>query len=140
MEKNEKIGFLYSFLLDYPFKEIHGIFPLSEMVVVLFNESCLNSKEQCQKAMRKWDEEFSDPLAIVVHNEKMSQVSLNKKLMETKKMLEFTYYQGYRQMVEFEYTQDWVHIDPFLAPPEQRAWVDMLNNHDLRKNKKMVVR
>ena len=138
MEKNEKIGFLYAFLSDYPFKEIHGIFPLSEMVVVLFNESCLNSKEQCQKAMRKWDEEFSDPLAIVVHNEKMSQVSLNKKLMETKKMLEFTYYQGYRQMVEFEYTQDWVHIDPFLAPPEQRAWVDMLNNHDLEKIKKWL--
>lgn len=131
VESREKIGMLFSFLADYPFKELHGIFPLSDRVVVLFKETCQNSKEQCQKAMRKWEEEFSDPLAIVIRDEKSPHISLNKKFLETKKMLEFTYYQGYRQIVEFKYTTDWVHIDPFLTPPEQRAWVDMLTNHDI---------
>jgi YesN/AraC family two-component response regulator len=130
-ENSEKIGMLYSFLSDYPFKELHGIFPLSDRVILLFKEACQNSKEQCQKAMRRWEEEFSDPLAIAIRNEKSPHISLNEKFLETQKMMEFTYYHGYRQIIEFENTADWVHIDPFLAPPEQRAWVDMLANHDI---------
>lgn len=131
IENNNHVGMLYSFLSDYPFRELHGIFPLSDRVVLLFKETCQNSKEQCQKAMRKWEEEFTDPLAIVVRNEKSPHISLNEKFLETQKMLEFTYYHGYRQIVEFEFTHDLVHIDPFLTPPEQRAWVDMLVNHDI---------
>jgi two-component system, response regulator YesN len=131
VENSEKVGMLYSFLSDYPFKEIHGIFPLSDRVVLLFKETCKNSKEQCQKAMRRWEDEFSDPLVIVVRNEKSPHISLHEKFLETEKMLELTYYHGYRQIIEFENTADWVHIDPFLAPPEQRAWVDMLVNHDI---------
>lgn len=131
VENSEKVGMLNSFLSDYSFKELHGVFPLSDRVILLFKETCQNSKEQCQKAMRKWEEEFSDPLAVVVRSEKSPHISLHEKFIETQKMLEFTYYHGYRQIVEFEYTADWVHIDPFLAPPEQRAWVDMLANHDI---------
>jgi two-component system, response regulator YesN len=138
IENTENIGVLYSFLSDYPFREIHGIFPLSDKIILLFKETCQNGKEQCQKAMRKWEEEFSDTLAIVVRNNHSSQVSLNEKFLETQKMLEFTYYRGYRQIVEFEYTPEWVHIDPFLAPPEQRVWVDMLANHDLEGLKKWL--
>jgi two-component system, response regulator YesN len=135
VENSEKVGLLYSFLSDYPFKELHGIYPLSDRVVLLFKETCQNSKEQCQKAMRKWEEEFSESLAIVVRNEKSPHIGLNEKFLETQKMLELTYYHGYRQIVEFEYPHDWVHIDPFLAPPEQRAWVDMLANHDIEGTK-----
>lgn len=131
VENSANVGMLYSFLSDYPFKELHGIFPLNDRVVLLFKETCQNSKEQCQKAMRKWEEEFSEPLAVVIRSNKSPHISLHEKFIETQKMLEFTYYHGYQQMVEFEYTTDWVHIDPFLAPPEQRTWVDMLANHDI---------
>ena len=137
-ETIESVGILYSFLSEYPFKDIHGIFPLSDIVVLLFKENCQNSKEQCQKAMRKWEEEFSDPLAIVVRDGKTTHLSLREKYIETRKMLEITYYRGYRQIVDFEYTPDWIHIDPFLAPPEQRAWIDMLTNHDLESIKKWL--
>jgi two-component system, response regulator YesN len=138
-ENTENIDVLYSFLTDFPFREIHGIFPLSDKVVLLFKEICRNAKEQCQKAMRKWEEEFSDTLAIVIRNNKsLHQVSLNEKFLDTQKMLEFTYYRGYRQIVEFEFTPEWIHIDPFLAPPEQRVWVDMLTNHDLEGIKKWL--
>jgi AraC-like DNA-binding protein len=85
--------------------------------------------------MRKWEEEFSEPLAIVVHKGNASSQTLNQKYLQTRKILEFTYYKGYRQVVEFEDAPDWVHIDPFLAPPEQRIWVDMLTNVDLEKIK-----
>lgn len=137
-EDTEMTGTLYSFLADYPFKELHGIFPLSDMVVLLFEVRCLTIREQCQKAMRKWEEEFSDPLAIVVHTSKNHSLSLHQKYLETRKMLEFTYYQGYRQVIEFHSSPDWVHIDPFLSPPEQRLWVDMLANFDLENIKKWL--
>jgi two-component system, response regulator YesN len=137
-ETIESVGILYSFLTEYPFKDIHGILPLSDMVVLLFKANCQNSKEQCQKAMRKWEEEFSDPLAIVVRDGKTAHLSLHEKYIETRKMLEITYYRGYRQIVDFKYSPNWIHIDPFLAPPEQRTWIDMLSNHDLASIKKWL--
>ncbi|MDQ6597502.1 helix-turn-helix domain-containing protein [Bacillus salipaludis] len=137
-ENAETIGTLSSFLSEFPFKDLHGVFALSELVVLLFQESCPNITEQCQKAMRRWDEEFSEPLAIVVYTGKNPAVTLNQKYLQTQKMLEFTYYQGYKQVVEFEYSPDWVHMDPFLTPPEQRTWIDMLTNFDLEKIKKWL--
>ncbi len=134
-ETHETISILHSFLGEFPFKECHGIFALYDMVIVLFNEKCLNITEQCQKAMRKWEEEFPDPLAIVIHK---GHSTLNQKYLQTRKMLEFTYYKGYRQVMEFESPLEWIHIDPFLAPPEQRAWVDMLTNNDLEEIKKWL--
>lgn len=137
-ENIETISTLYSFLSEYPFKDIRGIFPLSDMVILLFKETCANIKEQCQKAMRRWEEEFSDPMAIVIHLGKTTAMTLHEKYLETRKMLEFTYYKGYRQVVEFEFLPDWVHIDPFLTPPEQRDWVDMLAAMDTEKIKKWL--
>ncbi|MCM3764379.1 helix-turn-helix domain-containing protein [Neobacillus niacini] len=134
-ESREGINTLYSFLSEYPFKDHQGIFILSELVIVLFKDTCKNITEQCQKAMRKWEEEFSEPLAIVAHWNRASQLPLHEKYLQTRKMLEFTYYKGYRQVVEFSASTEWVHIDPFLAPPEQRDWVDMLANFDLEKIK-----
>jgi two-component system, response regulator YesN len=137
-ESIRTISTLHSFLAEYPFKDVHGIFALDDMVVVLFKETGHQLTEQCQKAMRKWEEEFSEPLAIVVHKGNSTSITLNQKYQQTRKMLEFTYYKGYRQVAEFEHSPEWVHMDPFLAPPEQRAWVDMLTNVDLEKIKKWL--
>jgi len=134
-ESVEMVPTLYSFIMEYPFIDNRGVFALSDMVVLLFKETCHNMTEQCQKVMRKWEEEYSDPLAIVVHKENSSAMTLNQKYLQTRKMLEFTYYKGYRQVVELELLPDWGHIDPFLTPPEQREWVDMLTNLDLEKIK-----
>jgi two-component system, response regulator YesN len=137
-ESNEKIKSLHSFLKEFPFKGVQGIFAMDDMVVSMFKETGHHLSEQCQKAMRKWEEEFSDPLAIVVHKGNSAEMSLNQKYLQTRKMLDFTYYKGYRQVVEFEQSPEWIHIDPFLAPPEQRVWVDMLTNTDLEKIKKWL--
>jgi two-component system, response regulator YesN len=126
---------LHSFLTEFPFKDQQGIFGMSELVIVLFKDSCRNITEQCQKVMRKWEEEFSEPLAIVVNYNTVSDLPLNEKYLQTEKMLEFTYYKGYRQVVEFTDSPEWTHIDPFLAPPEQRDWVEMLEYFDLEKIK-----
>ncbi|MEH7305983.1 helix-turn-helix domain-containing protein [Neobacillus drentensis] len=134
-ENSRVISTLHSFLAEYPFKDAHGIFALDDMVVVLFKETGQQLTEHCQKALRKWEEEFSEPLAVVVHKGHSSSITLNQKYLQTRKMLELTYYKGYRQVVEFGYSPDWVHMDPFLAPPEQRTWVDMLTNIDLEKIK-----
>jgi two-component system response regulator YesN len=137
-ESVETISTLHSYLSEFPFTDMEGIFALNDMVVLLFKETCLNITEQCHKAMRKWEEEFSEPLAIAVHMGHSLQMPLNQKYLQTRKMLEFTYYKGYRQVVEFNYSLEWVHIDPFLAPPEQRDWVDMLVRLNLEKIKKWL--
>jgi two-component system response regulator YesN len=137
-ESIETVSMLHAYLSEFPFTKMHGVFALNDMIILLFKETCTNINEQCHKAMRKWEEEFSDPLAIVVHTGRSKSTSLNQKYLQTRKMLEFTYYKGYRQVVEFNYSPDWVHIDPFLAPPEQRDWVDMLSRLDLEKIKKWL--
>ncbi|WML44253.1 helix-turn-helix domain-containing protein [Neobacillus sp. PS3-40] len=137
-ESVEMVRTLHSFLTEYPFKDVHGIFALGDKVLVLFNDSRLYITEQCQKALRKWEEEFTEPLAVVVHIGKSSSLTLNQKYLQTKKMLELTFYKGYSQVVEFEYSPEWVHIDPFLTPPEQRSWIDMLTNFNSEKIKEWL--
>ncbi|MEH7076856.1 helix-turn-helix domain-containing protein [Neobacillus drentensis] len=137
-ESRRSIQTLHSFLTEYPFKDDYGIFGLDDLVVVLFKETAQQITELCQKVMRKWEEEFSEPLAIVVHKGNSTSITLNQKYLETRKMLEITYYKGYQQVVEFKDSPVWEHIDPFLAPPEQRIWVDMLTNVDLEKIKKWL--
>ncbi|NRD79439.1 helix-turn-helix domain-containing protein [Bacillus sp. BRMEA1] len=137
-ENGENIGTLYSYLTEYPFNDLLGTFPLSDMVILLFKETCSSINEQCQKVMRRWDEEFSEPLAICVHLGESPSITINQKYVQVRKMLEFTYYKGYRQVMEFEFLPDWIHIDPFLTPPEQREWVEMLKSKDLEKIKKWL--
>lgn len=134
-ENSEMNGTLHSFLLEFPFKDLQGIFPLSDLVVLLFKEACSDLTEQCQKVMRSWEEEFTEPLAVVIHNGQDPSIPLQQKYGQIRKSLEFTYYSGYRQVVEFDVSPGWVHIDPFLTPPEQRDWVDMLANLELEKIK-----
>nr|WP_263327470.1 helix-turn-helix domain-containing protein [Neobacillus sp. Marseille-Q6967] len=129
---------LHAFLTEYPFKHLHQIFPLSDMVILLFELTSFPIREQCHKAMRKWEEEFSHPLAIILDNGTESEMTLNQKYIGIRKKLEFTYYKGYRQVVEADSSLDWVHMDPFLTPPEQREWVDMLRELDIEKIKKWL--
>jgi two-component system, response regulator YesN len=134
-EAKEMVVTLNSYLEEFPFIDLHGIFPLSDMEVLLFKDSCLNITEQCQKGMRRWEEEFSEPLTIVVHT---GAASLNNKYMGTRSMLQISYYKGYGQVAEFESPPVWVRIDPFLDPPEQRTWIDMLANFDLETIKQWL--
>ncbi|WML31498.1 helix-turn-helix domain-containing protein [Neobacillus sp. OS1-32] len=134
-EGSETLPTLQVFLSEFPFKDLHGVFPLSDMVILLFTEHCATAKEQCQKVMRRWEEEFSEPLAIVLYTERSATLSLHQKYLQTRKMLELTYYKGYRQVMGSDSINGWVHIDPFLTPPEQREWVDMLTNFALKKVK-----
>ena len=137
-ENKDIVGTLHCFLTEYPFKDLHGVFALSDLVILLFKEHCLDLKEQCQKAIRKWEEDFAESLAIVIHTGNSSGMALHEKYLQTRKILEFTYYKGYRQLFEFNYSQDWEYIDPFLTPPEQRDWIDMLTNLQLDKIKKWL--
>lgn len=134
-ESLDALRTLYSFLSEYPFKDVRGIFGLNDMVILLFMEHCTNVTEQCQKALRRWEEEYSEPLAIVVQIDKSSKMTLYEKYKETRKMLEITYYKGYRQVVAFNESPKWVQRDPFLAPPEQQAWIEMLHNFSLEEIK-----
>jgi two-component system, response regulator YesN len=136
-ENIDTIAALHPFLLDFPFKDQVDLFPMNDTVLIVFNASCSDMREQCQKAMRKWEEMFSEPLAAVVNGSR-ERKTLRDLYIEVKKMLSFTYYRGYRQVVEFKAAPDWKHVDPFLTPPEQRAWIDFLASFDLESIKKWL--
>lgn len=131
-ETAQSAGTLHSFLFDFPFKKLDGIYGLSDMVILLFNSAAPDITEQCRKAMRKWEEEFPESLAVVIHT---GHAPLHEKFTETQIMLQFTYFKGYSQVMEFNASPNWVHIDPFLDPPSQRTWIEMLTHFDLEKIK-----
>ncbi len=130
IQNEEAFSALHSFLSDYPFKGLQAVFPLSDLILMLFSETCQTMKEQCLKAMGRWEEEFSEPLAIALHAELSPNVPLKQKYQQIQQTLELTYYKGYRQVLEFEAVVSWEHIDPFLTPPEQRTWINMLTNFE----------
>jgi two-component system, response regulator YesN len=137
-ETKEMIPTLHAFLIEFPFQSKQSTFVLSDMVVILFKQSTPRPSEQCQKAMHKWEEEYSEAISIVVHIGKETALSIHHKYLEARKMLELTYYRGYRQVVQMQSSPTWAHIDPFLTPPEQRRWIDMLANHELQNIKEWL--
>ncbi|WP_108670384.1 helix-turn-helix domain-containing protein [Peribacillus acanthi] len=137
-ETKEMIPTLHAFLIEFPFQSYQSIFVLSDMVVILFKQTSPRPSEQCQKAMHKWEEEYSDAISIAVHIGKGTSPSIHHKYLEVRKMLELTYYRGYRQVIQLQSSPAWAHIDSFLTPPEQRRWIEMLANHELQNIKEWL--
>jgi two-component system response regulator YesN len=134
-ESRQKIKDLCAFLTDYEFQYRPVILPLSDVIVCIFHEEIPDLKQEGYRLLRIWEEEYGEPLVIVVDTGQYEKKSLHKKYMEAKKALQLTFLKGFRQIIETESNNHWISIDPFLTPSEQREWIEMLNKADKDKIK-----
>lgn len=125
------IPILNQFLKDYIFPVAPTIFPLSDMILCLFKEQAdVNWSEKCKRFMHDWEQEQKEPISIIINHDQFPGRTIHERYGQTKKMAEVTFFNGYRQVLEFKSPLQWTFMDPFLTPNEQRQWIRFLNEGD----------
>ncbi|MED3998262.1 helix-turn-helix domain-containing protein [Peribacillus frigoritolerans] len=144
LENSKKQPILLSFLQEYPFKNRPVVLPLSDMIVSVFSfdnqqpQPLKQLKHIGNRILTEWEEQFSEPMSLVLYDTNDPLLSLNEKYLHAKQALEIRFFKGYRQLSVIEDKVNWVMIDPFLSPSEQREWIDMLNEGDRDKIKQWM--
>ncbi|MDQ0217658.1 helix-turn-helix domain-containing protein [Peribacillus cavernae] len=135
---------LLAFLQEYPFHNQPVFLPLSNMIVCIFEFDSRHPLEHLKylgnRILSEWEEKFSEPLSVVLYDTADPSLSLNEKYLYARQALEIRFFQGFRQLSVIEDRVDWLMIDPFLTPSEQREWIDMLNNMDRERLKQWMYR
>jgi two-component system, response regulator YesN len=122
---------LYSFLKEYSFQKNCELFLLSDVVIGVSIENEIPWYDECQRVLRDWQLSDTEPLSIVVFLNNGKNLTIHEKYLETRKMLEGTFFIGFNQVVQYEKGVSWRVIDPFLNPSEQKLWIDFLNQSNL---------
>ncbi|PLR78780.1 AraC family transcriptional regulator [Bacillus sp. V3-13] len=142
LENPKKLPLLLSFLQEYPFQYQPVLLPLSDMIVSVFSFAnklpFTHLKQTGNRILTEWEERFSEPISLVLYDSDDPFLSLNEKYLRAKQGLELRFFKGYRQLSVIEDKVDWVMIDPFLTPSEQREWIHMLNEDDRKKIKQWM--
>ncbi|PLR82096.1 AraC family transcriptional regulator [Bacillus canaveralius] len=142
LENPKKLPILLSFLQEYYFHYPPVLLPLSDMIVLVFSCDHISPleylKQISNRILIEWEERFSEPISLVLYDSHDPFLSLNEQYRRAKQGLEIRFFKGYRQLSVIEDKVDWVMIDPFLTPSEQREWIQMLNEGDRNKFKQWM--
>lgn len=129
LENRTKMEVLRQFLTKFKFLNPPVLFPLSDLLVAVFEDN-KDLKKEGYRLLKLWEEEYKEPLAIVIHLLEEEGQSVHQMYTQARESLDLTFFKGYRQIILLEQQWEWVPYDPFLTPNEQREWVEMLNQAD----------
>nr|WP_239565184.1 helix-turn-helix domain-containing protein [Brevibacillus fulvus] len=139
LENTAKHPLLLSFLEEYPFRQMPVLLPLSDLIVCIFPQMKENSLVDLTLAGKRlladWESASAEPLSLIIYTSTDQELTLHQKYLYAKQALEIRFFRGYRQISVVEDRMDWLMIDPFLTPAEQRTWIGMLNDADKQKIK-----
>jgi two-component system response regulator YesN len=144
LENPKKHPLLLSFLDEFPFPEAPVLLPLNDLIVCVFSiagdDPVQLLKQLGKRILAEWEAVQSEPLSLVVYDSRDPSISLNEKYLHARQALEIRFFKGYRQVSVIRDKVDWVMIDPFLTPAEQRTWIEMLNDADREQIKQWMYR
>ncbi|EWG10132.1 AraC family transcriptional regulator [Cytobacillus firmus] len=126
-----ELPMLYEFLESYAFQKKADYFILSDMVLIISENSGVSWKEESVRFMRNWQETSSEPIAISIYTAQEGPNTLKSHYDANRKLMELTFFRGFNQVIEENLLPAWLSIDPFLTPEEQSSWIDFLNQADL---------
>lgn len=124
-EYMKDLDYLRKFIKQFDFYYEPVVFSTSDRIVLVFNHAFPHPFKQAQRILREWENMAGGPLAIVVHDH--GEESLHHIYMKLLKVMETTFFTGYKQVLNTKDIQNWKDMDPFLTMEEQRNWVFMLN-------------
>jgi two-component system, response regulator YesN len=130
-ENRDSLKRLFGYLKDYSFQMDCEFFSLSDVIIGITNNNKKSWYEESQRFLRDWQSNGSDSLSIIVLLPSEINCTILDRYLETKKMLEVTFFMGFNQVLQTYEGFNWRVIDPFLTPSEQKLWIDFLNHSDL---------
>ncbi|WP_037986030.1 helix-turn-helix domain-containing protein [Thalassobacillus devorans] len=130
---------LRSFIEQFDFYHHPFVFSTSDQVVLAFNQKIPEPFQQARRFLREWEQAGGGPLAIAVH-EKGSLLSLHNIYRRLRKVMEATFFTGYKQVLTYNEANLWKDVDPFLTMDEQRFWVRSLDEGQTEEIKSWLYR
>ncbi|WP_442594015.1 response regulator transcription factor [Neobacillus sp. D3-1R] len=122
---------LTTFLKNYSFKMDVEFYSLSDSIIGISKLNEDSWYEESQRLLRDWQLYEPEPISIVVYLPTDKNLSIHERYIETKKMLEVTFFIGFNQVTQYAEEIKWQFIDPFLTSSEQKLWIDFLNHSNL---------
>lgn len=122
---------LFCYLQDYSFQMNCEFFSLSDAIIGISKNNKRSWYEESQRFLRDWQSSDSESLSIIVFLPTEKNCTIHERYLETKKMMEVTFFIGFNQVLQTYEGFNWRIIDPFLTPSEQKLWIDFLNHSDL---------
>ena len=129
-QNSQKLQF---YLQNYEFKEEPIVLPLSDLTICVFPNDFDQLENEARRFLREYEDAQRAPLAIVIRMDMEKKQTIYEKYKQSKRVLELTFFKGYRQIIHYREEPSWISIEPFLTSEEQRQWIEMLN--DLNKEK-----
>ncbi|WP_126428328.1 helix-turn-helix domain-containing protein [Brevibacillus marinus] len=143
-ENTGRLSMLLHYLQDYPFRTPPVLLPLSDAIVCVFTSAEPPSAQKlhhtARRLLREWEETHVEPLSVIIYEAEDPLLPLHQQYRHAKQALEIRFFTGYRQISLVKGKVDWLMIDPFLTPAEQRTWIEMLNDGDWEKIKRWMYR
>ncbi|KZE52504.1 two-component system response regulator [Brevibacillus parabrevis] len=132
LEDARKHSELLDFFSGYPFRDKPVLLPTKDAIAAVFPAEASLSWSQWhqlgKRLLMDWEASSDAPLFLVIHDAEDSEQSLQQKYEQASQALHLRFFKGYRQVCMVEGSVNWLMIDPFLTPAEQRTWIDMLHS------------
>ncbi|WP_068675461.1 response regulator transcription factor [Oceanobacillus sp. Castelsardo] len=132
-EYHDTLNDLRSFIDKFDFDYKPSVFSTMDHIILVFDHDFPNPIKLAQRFFREWGLIGKSSIAIIVHSG--GRESLNHIYMKLLRMMETTFFTGYKQVLHSEQIQEWTDIDPFLTVEEQRNWIYMLDTGQVDKLK-----
>ncbi|MFG6114739.1 helix-turn-helix domain-containing protein [Halobacillus sp. MO56] len=130
---------LRSFIGQFDFYSHPFVFSTSDQIVLAFHQAIPEPFQQARRFLREWEQAGGGPLAIAVH-EKDDFLSLHSIYQRLRKVMEATFFTGYKQVLTYNEAYIWRDMDPFLTMDEQRFWVRSLDEGQSEEIKRWLYR
>ncbi|OYD06245.1 helix-turn-helix domain-containing protein [Paludifilum halophilum] len=141
-EHSDRVPVLLDYLEEYPFHTRPLLFPLSDTVVCVFPPTRSDEKKhfhrEGHRLLSDWSSRLEEPLSLALHWTRDPSISLRQRYLFAKQALELRFFKGYHQVLTADEPVNWISIDPFLTPDEQRTWMNMLEQGDREGLKKWL--
>lgn len=123
---------VYEKLRYFPFSEEVQLFALTEFILCVYETKEVDIfQEEYQTFLSRWKEGGGGPLTIV-SNVSSSLRPLKEIYLQTRRLTELLFFEGYDIILSKSEQVNWADMDPFLTPVEQRRWIEMLEKRDAK--------
>ncbi|GGC83290.1 hypothetical protein GCM10007216_12370 [Thalassobacillus devorans] len=125
-EYGNQLNDLRTFITQFDFYNTPSLFSTTDQIILVFHEQIPEPFQQARRFLSEWERNNGGPVAIAVHDKNNGQ-SIHSIYQQLRKVMEATFFTGYKQVLRYEEKYLWRDMDPFLTMDEQRFWVHHLD-------------
>ncbi|WP_176222226.1 helix-turn-helix domain-containing protein [Tuberibacillus sp. Marseille-P3662] len=134
-EKTDHVSTLYQWLDQYPTPYPVTYFVLRKDVACVLRvpkqDETIILQQEGQRMIQRWSSEYPNRrLNLAIHPASVESASLHAMYLKTINLFKLSFFKGMQQLFWVNHEMDFVSIDPFLTPEEQRKWMTFLEEGD----------